>query len=311
MKHLPRIFGLLSATFLLGSALLISPILEGAQPERMTDGAMLLGTRGGPRESATHRGIASIVGVGDRYYMIDAGAGADIQLAAAGIPVSAIKEIFLTHLHDDHTIGLPAVLTFVYEPTNIELVGPPRTTALRDAIVSLRAFNAEIRGAESGQSSLSKKGGLQLSARDVVPGVVYKDDKVQVTAAENCHFHLDHTQLAGRNRSYSYRFDLPTRSIMFTGDTGTCDTLAELAKNADVLVSEMATSRDVARVPAEIRSHMLQEHLSPAQVGQLAAKANVKMVVLAHIWDVGEEDVAEIKKYYSGKVVVGSDLLVF
>jgi hypothetical protein len=35
------------------------------------------------------------------------------------------------------------------------------------------------------------------------------------------------------------------------------------------------------------------------------------MVVLAHIWDVGEEDVAEIKKYYSGKVVVGSDLLAF
>jgi len=37
---------------------------------------------------------------------------------------------------------------------------------------------------------------------------------------------------------------------------------------------------------------------------------NVKRVVLAHIWDVGEEDVAEIKKYYSGKVLVGRDLLV-
>jgi len=309
MKH--RILSTLYSAFLLGSAILTSPILEGAAPERMTDGAMLLGTRGGPRESATQRGIASIVGVGGQYYMIDAGSGADVQLAAAGIPVSAIKEIFLTHLHDDHTIGLPAVLTFVYEPTHIELVGPPRTAALRDAIASVLAFNAEIRGAERGQSTLAKNGGLQLSARDVVPGVVYTDGNVRVTAAENSHFHLDPTQLAGRNRSYSYRFDLPRRSIVFTGDTGPCDAVAELAKNADVLVSEMATSRDVARVPPEIRSHMLQEHLSPAEVGKLAAKANVKMVVLSHIWDVGEDDAAEIKKYYSGKVLVGRDLLVF
>jgi hypothetical protein len=64
--------------------------------------------------------------------------------------------------------------------------------------------------------------------------------------------------------------------------------------------------------PADARQRMLRGWpLLHDQVGQLAAKANVKMVVLAHIWDVGEEDVAEIKKYYSGKVVVGSDLLAF
>jgi len=56
---------------------------------------------------------------------------------------------------------------------------------------------------------------------------------------------------------------------------------------------------------------MIEEHLSPTQVGQLARDAKVKQLVLSHLVGADPEDIAEIKKWYSGPVTVGEDLQVF
>ena len=57
--------------------------------------------------------------------------------------------------------------------------------------------------------------------------------------------------------------------------------------------------------------HMAHEHLSPTQVGQLARDAHVKMVVLSHLVGGGDADLAEIRKWYPGPVVMGEDLQVY
>lgn len=83
---------------------------------------VLLGTAGGPNWWLDDRrcGIASAVVVGDRYYLVDAGAGVGPQIRRArlgnwsshfGGPLDALAGVFLTHLHSDHVVDLNSVLT--------------------------------------------------------------------------------------------------------------------------------------------------------------------------------------------------------
>jgi ribonuclease BN (tRNA processing enzyme) len=94
----------------------------------------------------------------------------------------------------------------------------------------------------------------------------------------------------------SYRFDLADRSIVYTGDTGPSAALAELARGADLLVSEMIDGDAVlaqmrppgARVPEPAEAptgfawHMTAHHMNPLEVGELAAAAEVGRLVVTH-----------------------------
>src|SRR5262249_39629893 len=140
---------------------------------------------------------------------------------------------------------------------------------------------------------------------DVGIGMVYKDANVTVKAVENSHFHFPKGSPGfGKYKSYSYRFETPDRTIVFTGDTGPSQAVAELAKGADMLVSEVSyLSPDDAKA-LRVRNgtwdkmsqeeqkgflrHMVEEHLTPAEVGKLAAKAGVKTVLLTHIANSGD-----------------------
>lgn len=64
-------------------------------------------------------------------------------------------------------------------------------------------------------------------------------------------------------------------------------------------------------MPPQIVQHMLAEHLTPPELGKLARDAGVKTLVLSHIGAVGKSDVVEIRKVFSGRIVVGRDLLIF
>jgi ribonuclease BN (tRNA processing enzyme) len=118
-------------------------------------------------------------------------------------------------------------------------------------------------------------------------------------------------------KSYAYRFETPDGVIVFTGDTGPSDAVVRLAEGADVLVSEV---EDVAAIgefidrmaqqnhwsPARrdaFEAHMTKEHLDIKEVGQMAARAGVKAVLLYH-WDPTDPAsyVAGVAKYFSGPV---------
>jgi ribonuclease BN (tRNA processing enzyme) len=158
-------------------------------------------------------------------------------------------------------------------------------------------------------------------------GLIYSDSNVRVTAAENTHFRFKSVgPHAGEDKSYSYRFDTPAGSVVFTGDTGPSESLQKLAQGADVLVTEVLVPRlnDAgidSTVPPELLKeegfHMKYEHLSPEQIGRLATKAHVKTVVLTHFVP-GKDDVTDmtaftagVEKHFSGTVVPGRDLLEY
>ena len=109
---------------------------------------------------------------------------------------------------------------------------------------------------------------------------------------------------AEQNKSFAYRFDLPDRSIVFTGDTGPSESIEKLAQGAELLVSEMMdiplTIEKLKRTNAERESpvpdsvlesvfqHLRDHHVTAQQVGEMAAGAGVKAVVVSHF--VGKED---------------------
>jgi ribonuclease BN (tRNA processing enzyme) len=267
----------------------------------------LLGTAGGPGGHRRRSGIASLVEIGGSRFLVDAGVGVVRQLAHAGLTVGEIGTVFLTHLHDDHTAGLPSLMTFRHTMRQgpLTLIGPPGTQALRNGVLTYMSTNTAIRGEEG---RLVDPATL-FEARDVEPGIIYAEGEVTVTAVENTHYAL--TTFPTDQRSYALRFDAPDRSIVFTGDTGESSAVEELARGADILVSEMVTDADVAAVPPPVQAHMRAEHLSPAQVGRLAAAAGVGTVVLSHYTDASPAELAEIRGEFAGEIVAGEDLQRF
>jgi ribonuclease BN (tRNA processing enzyme) len=203
---------------------------------------------------------------------------------------------------------------------------PPRTEELIKAAVQYFSISADIRLADGGRTIPISQ---LFFGHDVGTGVIYKDTNVTVTAVENTHFDFHKVPESARQKSYSYRFDTPGRAIVFTGDTGPSEALTELAKGADLLVSEANSidqrMQDLLRsgqwqvmTPQErdrIKQQMAAGHLSTEDVGKLAARAGVKTVVLTHLTFKDNDDyaswAAEVQRHFSGPVLVAKDLREF
>jgi len=263
------------------------------------------------------------------HYVVDAGDGAARRLAKAGIEVRDIGTIFITHHHDDHTAGLGTLMSVAWDnqrTSPINVYGPPPTEALVKAAVQYYSISAEIRIADGGRSIPIAQ---LFSGHDVGTGLIYQDANIKVLAVENTHFAFHKGVAAGKHKSYSYRFETPDRVIVFTGDTGPSDAVTELANNADLLVTETSSFQE--RMQALIKSgqwqamtlaeqegitrQATQGHMTPEVIGKMAARANVKTVVLTHLTYRPDGDytarAAEVKKYFSGEVLTAKDLMEF
>ena len=250
------------------------------------------------------------------------------RLAKLKFNFRSLSTIFITHGHNDHTGGLGHLLSVQWgsqhtQPINV--YGPPGTQGLVKAAVSYLNYDAETRLSSGASTPIEKV----FFGHDVGTGPVYQDGNIKVIAVENSHYHFPAgTPAYGKYKSYSYRFETPGRVIVFTGDTGVSDAVTELAKGADVLVSEVVSVEDVkeARIrdgrwqamsekeQHEYIRHMVEEHLTPEQIGAMAARASVKAVILSHLGPRPNSDdytlwAEEVKRHFSGQVFIAKDLM--
>lgn len=280
----------------------------GAAPVASEPLLTLLGTAGGPGARTDRSGIATLLEIGDKRYLIDAGEGVGRQVALKGLHETDIPIVFLTHLHDDHTSGLAALATYAFtlRGPHLEMRGPEGTADLVKGLVSVLNSSAEIR---MNEGRFPQPPGTFLGAVEYGEGTIYQDDRVKVTAVENTHFNFPENSPAARNKSYSLKFETGGKVIVFTGDTGPSKAVEDLARGADVLVAEMVSAADRAAVPPSVLKHMDQEHLSPTEVGKMAQRAGVATLVLSHIGVVAEADIAEVHRNFSGRIIVGRDMM--
>jgi ribonuclease BN (tRNA processing enzyme) len=289
-----------------------------------------LGTRGGPLPTKDRTQSSNLLIVNGTLYLIDAGDGVTRRIVQAGYDFRKVGKIFITHPHSDHDNGLATLLNSEWEYQRaepIDVYGGGVVALVKGAIDYLTP-NAEIRWSEGKKRPMADI----FHGHDVSPGVIYQDANVKVTAVENTHFHFQPGDPAyGKYRSYSYRFDTPDKVVFFTGDTGPSDAVVALAKGADLYVTECTSPDDVvalfkksgawqAKTPAEQEGflrHMHEEHVTPEDIGKMAAKAGVKAVVMTHLGPTANPDddyqryVDGAKTYYSGPITLAKDLMKF
>jgi ribonuclease BN (tRNA processing enzyme) len=265
---------------------------------------------------------------GGQPYLVDCGYGTVRGIVQAGLRVADIANVFVSHLHNDHTADLAALLSLKWtggqtNPQPVAVWGPPGSKAMVEGAVAFFKGDNEIRIIDEGRTVKAETifKGHDLSAPKVTE--VFKDERVTVLAAENAHF-PSRAKEKMTYRSFAYRFNAPDRSIVFSGDTAYSPGLVELARNADVLVCEAMTmerhqqllgdNRGNAANAESIERHVLETHSTTEDVGKMASEAKVKTVVLYHLLGgatgggtIEDAFIPDVKKHFSGEVIVGAD----
>lgn len=293
-----------------------------------------LGTGGGPQIRRDRSEPANALVIGNDVYLFDVGSGVERQMVGAHLALGNVKAIFITHHHIDHNADLGQLISSRwmfngYAP--LPVIGPPGTVDMVKSLVEadrpdeLAPIGAGPKGKPSILSTVVPRD-LDLTMDQ--PTEIYRDSNIRVLAVTNTHYHFapasPEAQVA---RSYSMRIETPQRTFVYTGDTGPSQHVEQLASHADVLVSEVIDMEKIAdtlrhapssqlppaMLPAMLK-HMEEDHLTPVEIGKLAAKAGVKEVVLTHIvpGSDGERDMSGYTKgiapTYSGPVYLSHDL---
>jgi len=267
--------------------------------------AILLGT-GYPRPNAEHAGAATAIVVGNKWFVVDAGRGVTMRIAGTDRKYEELQAVFLTHLHSDHTAGLPDLFItswqFGRKSRPLELYGPTGTQQLADAMLKFFEYDIHIR------RDLAEKhpaAGATIHVHDVREGVVYDDGQVRVTA-----FLVDHKPV---EPAFGYRFDAGGKSIVVSGDTRPSENLIKFATGADVLIHEAYLPEHFDKVDTpEVAARLKSYHTSAEEAGVIAARAHVKTLVLTHLIPSGEDQKfrARASKTFHGRLIVGKDLEV-
>jgi ribonuclease BN (tRNA processing enzyme) len=316
----------------LAAPLLAQPNAANRPPPPPGTRLILLGTRGGPGVSVDRSESASAVVVDGVPYLVDCGYGTMRALVEAGIGFQAVSTMFLTHLHDDHTADIAALLSHQWtgsKATPTHVYGPYATERTVQGAIEFFRANVEIRTVDEGRTA---KPEAMFFGHDVDIGAdpvrVFADDKVVVTAATNTHF-PDRFVARMQHRSVGYRFETSTRSICFAGDTAYSANIVRLARGADVFVCEVmdhrtyennmsrAAEQAAAGREENIFRHVAETHSTPSVVGRMAKEAEVKTVVLNHQLRGNAAQGFTISSFidgvraeFDGNVIVGEDQLV-
>ena len=275
---------------------------------------VFLGT-GNPSPTPDRMGPAVAIVVNGSSYLVDAGVGIVRRASAAtsrgvkGLEMPNLKTVFLTHLHSDHTIGLPDLIFtpwIMHRTAPLAVYGPAGTAAMTTHI--LAAWNADndirMNGLEKGNTT-----GNKVDAHEIVPGVVYQDSNVKVTA-----FAVHHGSWA---QSFGYRFDTRDKSIVISGDASPSEGVATSCNGCDVLIHEAYTQRGHDMTTPAWRAYSESFHTTTYELAALATKARPGLLILYHqMYFGGAKDteagmLAEVRSRYKGKVVSAHDLDIY
>jgi ribonuclease BN (tRNA processing enzyme) len=263
---------------------------------------VLLGT-GTPNPEPERMGPSAAVVSGDRVYIVDFGPGLVRRAAQAGIQMAQLTRGFVTHLHSDHTTGLP---DFIFTPAvtgrlvPLELYGPPGLTRMTSLVMKAWKEDMDIRLHE-GEPAVAQA--YVVHAHDVKPGEIYRDDAVRVTA-----FQVQH---GAWKYAYGYRFEARDKVIVFSGDTTYSDAVARAAAGCDILVHEVYSAAGLAKRTPDWQRYHTAFHTSGVDLGKLAAEVKPKKLVLYHQLPMGQsadEVLSEVRQHFDGEVIYGKDL---
>jgi ribonuclease Z len=265
----------------------------------------LLGT-GNPRPVMSRFGPSILVEAGKEKLLFDCGRGATQRLYQLKIPFNDISMLLLTHLHSDHTVGIPDLwLTgwVMGRSTPLPVWGPVGTKAMMGHLQEAYAFDIHVR---RDVDTKLQGTGAEVVAKDIEEGVVYNSAGVKVTA-----FLVDHGEI---KPAFGYRVDYGGHSVTLSGDTRPSENLIKFAQGTDVLIHEVIDPEAFGETPSkdtqEQRKKIIEHHTTPEQAGIVFTRVKPRLAVYSHI---APPDVPEViphtRKTYAGPLEVGEDLM--
>jgi ribonuclease BN (tRNA processing enzyme) len=288
-------------------------VLIGALPHAQPRSRVVMLGTGTPNADPDRFGPSVAIVIDDASYLVDFGVGVVRRAAAAertgikALNVLNLKQAFATHLHSDHTLGLAdLILTpwILERDAPLNLYGPRGLRAMANHLVA--AYADDIRVRTTGGEPKHKHDPSVVNVHEIAPGVVFRDDRVTVTA-----FAVKH---GAWPQAFGYRFQTPDRTIVISGDTGPDSRIEDQCRRCDVLVHEVYSEAGFAKRPAEWQAYHARYHTSTRELGAIASRAQPRLLVLYHqlIWSSTEEELlAEVRSAYDGNVVSAHDLDVF
>jgi len=265
----------------------------------------LLGT-GSPMPSPDRAGPATLISAGDEHYLVDAGRGVLMRLAAAGLGAPNLTAVLLTHLHSDHITDLNDVITtrwvMTFVPTPLTIVGPVGTKAVVDHIMASLEPDMAYRIAHHADLD----GPPQIEVIEVDSGPVDLPGDVRITCAPTDHKPVE--------PSIGFRFEHDGVSVVAAGDTVPCPGLDSLCDGADALVHTVIRKDIIANLPLQRIKDTLDYHSSPEEAAQTATRGGVGTLVLTHYvppiptGGAGDDWRALAAEHFTGRVELGDDL---
>lgn len=278
-------------------------------PKDKPSKVLVMGT-GDPNPDPYRYGPASAVIVNGYPYFIDAGegwwraVGYSVQAQPAIDLVSVmdlknIKYMFLTHLHEDHTVGLPSFISNPFKfalnlgGTDKKVYGPE---GIDEMMASINAGWRIDRNEMAQGSTTQKFDGATAVGIPVWPHTdvngrkIFEDDNVLVEAFPTKHGFLEHC--------YAYRFTTKpdNRILVFGGDGHYSEGLANAAKDADILFIEGITRKNIMHAPwggttlEEKLKQIGAYHMFPSDMKKLQKKSGVKNIVMMHVQNYNTAD---------------------
>jgi ribonuclease BN (tRNA processing enzyme) len=218
-----------------------------------------------------------LIDTGDFRLVLDLGNGA-LGALQRYTGLAEVDAICLSHLHADHCLDMCGYSVFQnYHPDGaqprIPVYGPPGTPERLS-----RALGSDHLGmAEAFDFTELVDGPLEIGP-------------LRITTA-----HMNHPV-----ETFGFRIEHAGQVLAYSADTGPCDELVELARGADVLLSE-ASFTDGPGLPDDL-------HLTARQAGEHAARAGAGELVLTHLvpWNDPSASLQQASEAFSGPLRLAS-----
>lgn len=251
----------------------------------------LLGSSGAV--PARERDTTSIVfvGTGDAV-LVDCGGSPAQKLLRAGVEPAHLSRVVITHIHADHVYGLPSLVESLY------LLGrkaPLRLACREEHAAALRALLGVFRQLDRPEIFPIVWEPVPARERFALPDV----GSFAVSTSPNAH---------GSMPNVAVRLEASGGpAVVYSSDTEPCDAVAELARGAHTLFHEATFS--------ERRTKGVGVHSTAAEAGEIAARAGVRRLILAHVDVAHHSDLEahrdEARSRFSGEVEVAQELVPY
>jgi len=242
-----------------------------------------LGTGTGvPRKSRQAPGL--VVRMGSTPIILDSGSGSIFQLVRAGFRYYEIDHLFYSHYaHPDHINDLSALIfaNQYFDPirkTPLYIFGPPGIKDFFQRLIEL----------------------YPLLGKTKFPIKVYELTQEMIRLNGDTIIKTDQLNHQG-HACLGYRIEYSGKVLVYSGDTDYCENLINLAQEAEVLIIECSFPNE----------YKVAGHLIPREIASIATQAEVKKVILTHLYPYSDQVdvVAQVKEKFRGEVFLARDLM--